>query len=224
MHVEYSFRARGMTGGSFFLFLLLLMMVSGTAFAQDGVAVATIEKDRGPGIEKNIPPPVVTERYEYYDVTGSSEKELRCQMTQNGCTWNDGKKYDSVTSWNWKWDYGYNAAPRACSADSFTVTVEIIFRYPRWVRAGEVPRSLVEKWDDYLKKLSAHENVHRDMAVDAATELSRAVAGLPPASSCKDLDRAVRALAGERMKKLNAEEQRYDAATSHGITQGAVFP
>jgi predicted secreted Zn-dependent protease len=123
-----------------------------------------------------------------------------------------------------KLDYGYDRAPRACTADSIRVTIAINIRYPKWVRTDDAPQPLVEKWDGYMKNLIMHENGHRDMAVEAAAELSRAVAALPPASSCAELDRDVRALSRERMEKLNADEKGYDETTSHGKTQGAVFP
>jgi len=204
---------------------LLLSVIAVTIFAaEDGVDVAGVHKEPSPQINSRVVPPVVTEKYEYYEIGGDCEQELRSQMRQNGCKWNDGKKYDSLTSWQWTWDYGYDRTPQGCRADSFRTTVEIIFRLPKWVRADDVPQALVDKWDIYMNNLIIHENGHRDMAVEAAAELSRTVAGLPPASSCAELDRIVRELSRERMKKLNADEMKYDETTEHGFTQGAVFP
>ena len=204
---------------------ILLMTVAATAFAfEDKVVLANIDKDFHPLLQKREIAPGVTEKYEYYEIRGDSEKTLRSQMIQNNTTWNDGKKYDSLTSWLVKWDYGYDGGPQACSADSFRTTIEITFRFPKWVRTDDAPPALVAKWDGYMEHLITHENGHRDMAVRAAAELSRAVAQLPPAASCADLDREVLVLSRARMKKLNADEKEYDAATSHGITQGAIFP
>ncbi len=203
---------------------LLFMTIAVTTYAVDGkVVVANVDKNL-PLRKKTVAvTPVVTEKYEYYEVGGSCEKDLQCQMRQKGITWYDGKKYDSATSWHVKWDYGYDRGPQTCSADSFRVVVEIIFRYPKWVRTGDVPQPLVNKWDDYMKHLIMHENGHRDMAVEAAAELSRAVAELPPAPTCAALDREVRALSRARMNRLSDDERAYDAATNHGYTQGAVF-
>jgi predicted secreted Zn-dependent protease len=204
---------------------LLLTTVAVTTFAaEDRVDVASIDKDPSLQINNRVVTPVVTEKYEYYEIRGGCEKELRNQMRQNGCKWNDGKKYDSLTRWHWKWDYDYDRTPQGCCADSFRATIEVIFRYPKWVRTDDAPQQLVDKWDGYMKNLIMHENGHRDMAVEAAAELSRTVAALPPASSCAELDRKVRALSRERMEKLNADAMRYDETTKHGFTQGAVFP
>jgi predicted secreted Zn-dependent protease len=211
------------------LFFIPLMIVAVSAFAaQDKVEMASVDKDVHLRVIKPSVPPVVTEKYEYYEVKGGSETELRCDMNNNSCKWEDGKKYDSVTSWRVKWDYGYDRGSQACSAVSFKASVEVVFRYPQWVNAGGgdggVSQPLVAKWDRYMKNLAIHENGHRDMAVKAAAELSHAVAELPPAQSCADLDREVRALCRLRMKKLNEDEKAYDVSTKHGLTQGAIFP
>jgi predicted secreted Zn-dependent protease len=201
---------------------LLLLFVATTAFAaEDRIEVASIDKEHS---LRTYRPPVVIEKNEYYEIRGSSEKALRKQMCQNGCTWEDGRKYDSVTSWYWKWGYGTDSASQTCSADDFSITLEIISRYPKWVRTGEAPQPLVDKWDGYMKNLTMHENGHRDMVVDAAAQFYGAVANLPRALSCADRDRQVRTLSTELMARLNAAQQKYDADTNHGATQGALFP
>jgi predicted secreted Zn-dependent protease len=207
------------------IYSLLLIAFPFSTFAADGqFRVARIDKDIRPGTHKRVALPLVTERYEYYEIRGRSEKELRCQMCRNGCLFRDGSKYDSLTTWRWKMAYGYDRIPGSCAADSFTVTLEISYRYPKWMNSQEAPRPLVEKWDAYLENLVTHENGHRDMAVKATKDLSRAIADLPPAVSCADLDRELRSLSHERMEKLNEEEEHYDVTTLHGKTQGAIFP
>ncbi len=203
---------------------LLLAAVAVPIFAVENAAdVASVHKDPSSQTASRVLPPLVTEKYEYYEISGDCEKELRSQMRQNGCKWNDGKIYDSLTSWQWTWNYGYDRTPQGCRAVAFKVNIEVVFRFPKWLRNGDAPQPLVDKWDDYMKNLIMHENGHRDIAVEAATELSNTVAALPPAPNCAELDRKVRALSRERMEKLNTEEMRYDEATNHGFTQGAIF-
>jgi predicted secreted Zn-dependent protease len=207
--------------------LLLLMFISAAhhAFAADNrIAVASLDKAEYRRDHVRAQAPVVKEMYEYYEVKGSSEGQLRNELCRNGCQWKDGKTYDSVTNWHVKWDYDYDRAPETCSADSFKVFVDITFRYPKWVRTDGVLQALVDKWDSYVKSLVEHESGHRDMAVAAAADLSRAVTAMPPAPTCAELDRRVRVLCHERMKRLEDEAKAYDADTHHGSTQGAVFP
>lgn len=203
------------------IFTILFLLVATTAVADEKpIEVASIDKA---SFLRQIPP-VVTEKYEYYEIRGSSEQELRSQMLKNGCTWEDGKKYDSVTSWSWTWDYGTGHTSQTCSADDFAIALEITFRLPKWVRTDDVPQPLVDKWDGYLKNLTMHENGHRDRVMDAALELSGAVARLPRALTCSDRDRKVRALNSKITAQLNEAQQAYDATTDHGAKQGALFP
>jgi predicted secreted Zn-dependent protease len=203
---------------------VLVLCLTATALAgEERPIVAHLGKDPAPQ-KKNVISPTVIEKYDYYEVGGCCEKDIQCDLKQKCIKWNDGKKYDSVTSWKVRWDYGYDRAPQTCSVDSFRVTVAISFRLPKWSRPGDAPRNLIDKWDSYMKNLVTHENGHRDMAVEAAAELSRAVADLPPALTCAEIDREVQKLSSARMMKLKEDEKEYDAATNHGYTQGAVFP
>ena len=202
----------------------LFMTVAATTSAGEGQVVLANVDTEAPLLKKpRAVPPVVSEKYEYYEVHGGCENDLQCEMRQKGISWIDGKKYDSTTSWHVKWDYGYDRTPQTCSVDSFRVVVEIIFRYPSWVRTDNAPRLLMDKWDTFMQHLVMHESGHRDMAVEAAADLTRTVSELPPASTCAELDRKVRALSHARMNKLNADEKEYDTATRHGYTQGAIF-
>lgn len=206
-------------------FLLLAFLASGAVFgAEDRVDVANIDKDLQMQILRSAVNPAVTEKYEYYEIRGNDARELRRQMKKNGTKWDDGKTYDSVTSWNVRWDYDYHCGGPGCTVDSFKTKVNITFRYPKWVRAEDASSELIEKWDRYMKNLVLHEKGHADMAVQAAAELGRAVSELPPAPSRADLDRAVKTLARDWNAKLSSDQRAYDAATTHGRSQGAVFP
>ncbi len=203
---------------------LIFAMVAVTASAgDDTVIVANVEKNLSLRKKAAALLPLVTERYEYYDVHGSSENDVLRELRRKGIAWENGKKYESVTSWHVKWNYGYTTGTQTCSADSFQVTVDVVFRYPKWTGTEDAPRTLAEKWDYYMKHLVMHENGHRDMAVEAAAELSRAVSQMSPPRTCAELDQEVRTLSRTRMNKLNDDERHYDEATNHGATQGAIF-
>ncbi len=205
--------------------LLLLLVI--TVFSPAGAAGAG-EGQAGndlPGPKRNTTaPPVLKERYDYYEVCGCCEKDLQCDLTKKCIGASGGKKYDSMTDWKLRWDYGRSRGPALCAADSFTVTVDITFHLPKWVRADDAPQALTDKWEQYAKNLLAHEKQHEQIALDAANELTRAVGELPSARTCAELDRNVRQLVEERMDKLINDQKFYDAATNHGATQGASFP
>ncbi|MHB8845817.1 MAG: DUF922 domain-containing protein [Nitrospirota bacterium] len=205
------------------LFVLVLVFFTGAAFAAESrIEMASIKPE--PARNSRVLPPAITEKYEYYEVCGCNEEELHCDLRQKCVTWTDGKKYDSLTSWDIKWDHEYGRNSRTCAVNAFTPIVNITFRYPKWKHPDEAPRPLVEKWNRYLENLVAHENGHRDMVVEAMTGLSHAVARLSPAPSCDDLDRNIRALFRTSIAKMNEDQRKYDETTKHGTAQGAVFP
>ncbi|OGW35055.1 MAG: hypothetical protein A2010_18265 [Nitrospirae bacterium GWD2_57_9] len=206
----------------FFLYLLILAMPAGPANGEHPLGP---NEERGSTARQHrVLPPAVTEQQEYYDLCGCCEKDLQCEMTEKAIRWKDGKKYDSVTSWKVKWDYAYNRSSHACFADNFRVTMNVVFRLPRWTCPEPVSQALVDKWTPYITNLVEHENGHRDLALTAAHDLTRAVAEMPPARTCSDLDAAVDAMSREWMKKLDEDQALFDAHTGHGFAQGVMFP
>jgi predicted secreted Zn-dependent protease len=204
---------------------LVFMQFAATAFAA-GNDVNLAKADSGASRMLGMQPvlPSVTQSYEYYEVRGDNETDIRCDMTENGCRWDDGKKYDSVTRWSITWDYDYNRGPASCSAASFKAAVSVTYRFPKWVHTDKASKELVDKWQRYIRNLELHEEGHRDIAVAAAANLTHAVDSLPPAVTCDDIDRSVKALSRSYMKKINQDQKAYDVRTVHGIKQGALFP
>jgi predicted secreted Zn-dependent protease len=206
-------------------FITLFIISTLPAFAEEGLFnLASVDRDLYRNRERTVLAPALHEKLEYYEITGSAEKDLREQMTRRGIAWSDGKKYDSVTSWRVEWGYEHDRSMQSCGAEAFQASVEITTRYPRWIRTGDAPRELVDKWEGYLANLVLHEEGHRDMLVEAIEDITRSVARMPGAPNCAELDRLVRSLCHERMAKLNDEAKEYDVATLHGSVQGAVFP
>jgi predicted secreted Zn-dependent protease len=203
----------------------LLYLTAIPAFADDGrIDIASVDRDIYRHQERVVLAPAVREKHELYEIMGDGEKELRDQLTRQGIAWSDGKKYASVTSWHVTWDYEHERSLQSCSAEAFQATAEITIRYPKWVRTDAAPQELADKWDGYLASLIEHEQGHRDMVVEAVEDLTRAVALLPAATTCAELDRRIQSLCHERMVKLNDDAKEYDASTLHGAEQGAVFP
>ena len=200
------------------IFLLVMSVSASAVSAEEGSAGAGHKRTN------HVLDPVHNEKFEYYDVCGCSEKDLQCDLTLKAIKCSDGKKYDSVTNWKVKWDYGHNRDSKTCTTKSFTVTVDITFRLPKWVRETDAPQKLSDKWDSYIKNLIVHETGHRDRALAAAKEITRNIAELPPAGSCSELDREVNGISRERLNKLIAEQAEYDEVTNHGHSQGVLFP
>ena len=81
-----------------------------------------------------------------------------------------------------------------------------------------------EQWARYIAALELHEQGHRRHGVDAANEVDRAIAAMPPAGSCDALGKNANALGMSILRKYNQLDLDYDRDTGHGATQGARFP
>lgn len=203
---------------------LLLTIVPFTAVSDETRTDALIA-GRDAGFRKNIVlPPLITEKYEYYEVCGCTEKDLQCDMSEKAIRWRDGNKYDSITSWKVDWNYSCNRDSGSRFADSFRLSVDIAIHVPQWTPTADAPRPLVDKWHSYIRKLILHEHGHRDLVVEAASELTRAVAELSQVQTCRELERAVSALCRMKMSRLDEIQNAYDATTNHGFAQGVAFP
>ncbi len=171
-----------------------------------------------------VSPPRVHGLYDYYEISGTCEQELKSDLIGKACRFTDGKKYDSLTRWRIGWDYTYDKSGGLCAAEDFHLTVDIIVRIPAWLHRASASPALVDRWEAYVEQLKTHENGHLDKIVQAADDLTRAVSLMPAARSCDELDREIGQLSRSRLKQLELEQNRYDAETSHGWTQGALFP
>ncbi len=185
----------------------------------------SVDDKRGQGQGHNsVCAPAIHGLYDLYEVSGSCEHDLENDLAKKAGHWTDGNKYDSVTRWWIRWDYGYDRSGGVCSAEGFKFTVDVVVTIPAWLHRDAASPQLIEKWDTYIEKLREHENEHLEKVVQAVDELTRAVEEMPAAASCADLDRQISLLSRNRLKHLEQEQNIYDAETAHGWTQGALFP
>ena len=167
--------------------------------------------------------PHVAEVFDYYDINGTSEIELRRQMEVNGYLWEDGIRYAGMTFCNIRWMTYTRMNEELCVVDKVDVYADIKFRMPRWSNSYSAPPDVQSWWTSYYDGLLKHENGHRDLGVETAREIQRKIADVPPQKTCKELfetaDNAGK-LALERNKQLNRD---YDALTKHGLDQEAAY-
>lgn len=168
--------------------------------------------------------PQVSVGYNYYSVSGETAQQLRKQMSQFGPQDSQGRRFDGWTKWNIRWTYRWYDSGDRCKITSSQVKVDIRFTMPRWQPAANASLSLVQHWQRYLAALQLHENGHKDNGLKAAQEIDQILAQLPTAASCSALEVKANQSAQQIVKRYNQADIAYDQQTSHGRTQGAVFP
>ena len=102
-------------------------------------------------------------------------------------------------------------------------TVRIKYTFPKWVDRSIAPPELRQKWDEFVAALVKHERRHRDIAVEAAVQIERAIAGMRPRTTCGELERHANALGRRLLDDCRKRQSECDARTHQGRLEGARF-
>jgi len=166
----------------------------------------------------------MTVRYICYDATGRTAQEIRAAMNANPARPVDqGDKVDAFTRWESRLNWSYSGAGGTCTATSVAPTLEITFTFPRWVPPPSPSPGTIQQWGTYLDALQLHEAGHQQNGIDATSDAVGRVKAVRTAS-CAEFNAAASQVMQAALKLGNDADIRYDAATRHGATQGAVFP
>ncbi|MBF0531316.1 MAG: DUF922 domain-containing Zn-dependent protease [Deltaproteobacteria bacterium] len=159
----------------------------------------------------------ITEQTQYYSIQGLTSNDLYTEMRQHGP---DG--FSANTSWKIRDHYKTRVDGSGCAIPPVTVSVNITYTMPEWVNKSQASPALQKRWDQYLNRLTVHENGHRDIAVKNAHLIDQKLFGLK-ASSCGALEDRSKRIADEIFDKTKNENAEYDRVTQHGRTQSAYF-
>ena len=157
--------------------------------------------------------PVVEERTEYYDVTGSSASELHLAMRGRGPKGARGAtpwvSSSATTSWDVRTQAHYLLEDGLCAVKSVSTSVRIVTIMPRW--ADRVEGSpLARSWDRMMRGLAAHERRHAENGILAAKAIQERVSALAPARTCGELDHSLKAASNALIEKYRGEDSVYD--------------
>jgi len=183
-----------------------------------------VEQNKPPQAKDELPSQVqVKEKFDYYEIDGSTTDELRAQMKRNGTTWNDGKVYAALTTWDIHYHYDIAPTNGGYALSAITTSVDVTIHLPKLVPSARTPVQLISSWNSYLQHLKTHEFGHRDIAIGIGKEIYQALAALGSSSSKSELDREAQNLVKAKFQRLKEDQIGYDQETRHGKEQGAVL-
>jgi predicted secreted Zn-dependent protease len=159
----------------------------------------------------------------YYDVFGTTGKEIRREINLKGPIGKRGKPVDGRTQWHVGWKYRYSPSAGGCQFTRIEVTLTGVITLPRW--ANERPTgTLTDQWRRYLAALRRHEDGHYANGRRAAEEIEALGRSFRIADRCSAIAQAFKEQAHSIMEKYNAADRAYDLETRHGRTEGVKFP
>src|SRR5262245_10661827 len=115
-----------------------------------------------------------TERTVYYQIAGTSTRQLRDALNEKRPVGKDGKPHDAVTSWFVRWRYGTTPSSGGCAVRNFDVSLEISMTLPKWTNESDAVPELVQHWRTYYAALLKHEDGHKAIGSGAATDIREA--------------------------------------------------
>lgn len=189
--------------------LLLLLAPAAAAQVHGGGGVAVGEVQRHVDIV-------------YYEVEGRTAGELARSLQQRGPTLG-GKRFFGQTDWTINAAYEWHADVTGCRVQNLVVRLLVRITLPRWTPPPTAPQDLVAAWNRFVRALAAHEHNHRRLADEAAEAIRWDLATLRYASCATAAARAQKRVAAI-IEDYSRRNRLYDARTSHGATEGAVWP
>lgn len=161
----------------------------------------------------------------YYQITGSTAKQLRTQLNQLGpFDQRFNQRFDGATKGNIDWNYRYSTSSDGCKISSADVNTVITIVLPDWQAPAKASQQLINQWNRYIEALQVHENGHQQYWIQASYKILQTLKNFSTLPSCEQLGRAANAASNRLVEKYVQQDLRYDRKTRHGRTQGAVFP
>jgi len=156
----------------------------------------------------------------YYDVSGSSLREIRRSMRRNRPS---RVEREGLTEWSLRARCGVAPLQGAYRCAGFNTTVVIRLTLPRWSAPAGTPDSVKDAWDHYITALMEHELGHAQFALSSAGELHRRVKEMGTDPSPDGLLARVEALVAQTTDEFKQREREYDRLTNHGLERGVML-
>lgn len=170
-----------------------------------------------PGLNKQVDSPSYYQVYGY-TVDQVKEEARKCHPDST----EGGDAYFANTAYIINWRFDGTVIDTHCEAGNIKVGVRVRETLPTWTSTSQATAGLAVTWETFSKNLLAHENGHRDLAIQHATILLGELQGIT-ADNCDQLADKATATAQQRLANLNQANGQYDTETHHGASQGAVL-
>ncbi|WP_375452679.1 DUF922 domain-containing protein [uncultured Devosia sp.] len=171
-------------------------------------------------------PVTITRSTLHYDIAGATAPDIADSIHRNMPDATEG--FVGSTAYMYRWTYKYRAAADAsgtsgCAVHDVRVTIAITTRMPRHSTIRAAPDAVRALWENYAIALKRHEDHHADDFVEIGSRLPAAIAAVIT-PDCATIEAAANRIGMEFVARAQDDADDYDAATHHGVDEGASFP
>jgi predicted secreted Zn-dependent protease len=155
-------------------------------------------------------------RLEYFELRGSTARELRADLTRLGPIGETGIRGDGYTEYNVAWRFSMTFKDGICSPENVEVDLAVTMKLPRWDPPAGVSSELRKTWERFSDDLREHEDGHHKIARSAARAVKRKLKRRTEAASCEALTAKMNSAATDVLREYRAKQQEYDLETDYG--------
>lgn len=160
--------------------------------------------------------PIVEQKTVYYEFTANSKKEIWQQILEKsprGAVNVAGHHAVNVATTEWQMSTKYNleGGLHRCTLKSVQATLQITIRLPNWTNKWQADKLLADNWDNYVRMVSNHEDIHRQYAIKMAQEYETELMKLDSYRRCADLKEAMEKVRVHVIGKYHAQNKWFDA-------------
>jgi predicted secreted Zn-dependent protease len=116
-----------------------------------------------------------------------------------------------LTEWSLRYHYTFKVGLYRCEIKKHSVDVDIAIHLPYWENKWEASGSLQQSWDQYVRMVSDHEDIHKEYAIRTATRLDKSISELGVFKGCNALKQEVNAISQRHMQQNKADNSWFDA-------------
>jgi len=116
-----------------------------------------------------------------------------------------------LTEWSLRYHYTFRVGLYRCEIKKHSVDVDIAIHLPYWENKWEASESLQKPWDQYVRMVSDHEDIHKEYAIRTAERLDDDISELGVFKSCDELKREVESISQRHMQQNRADNRWFDA-------------
>lgn len=111
----------------------------------------------------------------------------------------------------WSWNFQFAATENSCRVISDEIVLKLNILLPAWEDEARAEPALRSVWSTYFRELKAHEDSHKKIAVDAATEISKLTHGAIAQGSCTALRQSLDDTARQIVDNAERAQDQFDA-------------
>lgn len=160
--------------------------------------------------------PVIHVDKEYYEFNANTKKQVWQQIQRAG---GKAKSHDGSNHWvRVAWTaydldlkYSYRAGLYQCKLASYTPILKVTVTLPHWKNKWQADAVLAENWDNYVRMVSSHENVHKEYALEMVQDLDKRLAELSTTKSCRELIEQIKKTQQQVIAENRAKNKWFDA-------------